>query len=166
MPTKSKATIAPAFGPPHPDLDAANLRILAALQDDPRLSMSALARVVGMSAPTVTQRVRNMEEAGIIRGFQLVLDPAAIGLPVTGVVRVRPGPGQLPKLIELAQRHPQVTACDRITGEDCVVIRLHAATVPALESVLDEFLLFGQTTTSIVVSEPVPARPLPLPDGD
>lgn len=107
-----------------------------------------------------------MEEVGIITGFRMTVDPAAIGLPVTGLVRVRPGPNQLPGLMKAAHEHPQVTACDRITGEDCVVIRLHAATVPALESVLDEFLLYGQTTTSIVVSQPVPARPLPLPLPD
>lgn len=105
-----------------------------------------------------------MEQAGIISGYHLTIDPAAIGLPVAGVVRVRPGPDQLPGLMKAAREHPQVTACDRITGEDCLVIRLHAATVPALESVLDEFLLYGQTTTSIVVSQPVPPRPLPLPE--
>jgi Transcriptional regulators len=164
MPSKSTKSPVSAFGPRHPELDQVNLRLLAVLQADPRLSMSALARTVGMSAPAVTARVRRMEEVGIITGFHVTVDPAAIGLPVTGLVRVRPGPGQLPGLMKAARNHPQVTACDRITGEDCVVIRLHAATVPALESVLDEFLLYGQTTTSIVVSQPVPPRPLPLPE--
>ncbi|MBB2894074.1 Lrp/AsnC family transcriptional regulator [Flexivirga oryzae] len=164
MPSKRQVPEQIAFGPHHPELDEVNLRILAALHRDPRLSMSALARAVGLSAPTVTQRVRRMEEAGIITGFSMLVDPAALGLPVTGLVRVRPGPGQLPKLIELAQSHPQVSACDRITGEDCVILRVHAATVEGLEGVLDRLLLFGQTTTSIVVSQPVAPRPLPLPE--
>ena len=82
---------------------------------------------------------------------------------MTALVRVRPGPGQLPKVAEAARQVPQVVECYRITGEDCFLLKLHAPSVAQLEEVLDRFLLFGQTTTSIVVSIPVPTRPLPLP---
>lgn len=80
-------------------------------------------------------------------------------------MRVRPGPGQLPKVVELADRTPQVTECHRVTGEDCFVMRLHAASLAELEALLDRFLLHGQTTSSVVVSSPVPPRQLPLGDG-
>jgi Lrp/AsnC family leucine-responsive transcriptional regulator len=144
-------------------LDPPNLRLLAELQADPRLSMSALARRVGMSAPAVTERVQRLERAGIIRGYRLDIDPAAVGLPVAAWVRVRPGPGQLPKIAGLASATPEVVECHRVTGEDCFLMRVHVPAVADLELVLDKFLLYGQTTSSILVSSPVPARPAPPP---
>jgi Lrp/AsnC family leucine-responsive transcriptional regulator len=144
-------------------LDAVNVRLLAELHGNPRLSMSALARRVGMSAPAVTERVQRLETAGVILGYHMDVDPAALGLPVTALVRIRPGPGQLPKIAQAARETAQVAECHRITGEDCFLLRVHAPSIGELEEVLDRFLLFGQTTTSIVVSTPVPPRPLPLP---
>jgi Lrp/AsnC family leucine-responsive transcriptional regulator len=144
-------------------LDAANLRLLSELQADPRLSMSELGRRVGMSAPAVTERVQRLEAAGVIAGYRMDVDPAALGMPVTALVRIRPGPGQLPKIARAAQETAQVVECNRITGEDCFLLKVHAPSIAELEEILDRFLLFGQTTTSIVVSTPVPARPLPLP---
>jgi Lrp/AsnC family leucine-responsive transcriptional regulator len=144
-------------------LDEINLRLLAELRADPRVSMAALARRTGMSAPAVTERVRRLEREGVIVGYRLDIDPAAVGLPVTAFARIRPMPGSLPKIAELAAELPQVTECYRITGEDCFLIKLHAATIEAIEAVLDRFLVYGNTTTSIVVSTPVPRRPPPLP---
>jgi len=144
-------------------LDAVNLRLLSQLQDNPRLSMSELARRVGMSAPAVTERVQRLEAAGVIVGYRMDIDPAALGMPVTALVRIRPGPGQLPKIALAAQETAQVVECHRITGEDCFLLKIHAPSIGELEEILDRFLLFGQTTSSIVVSTPVPARSLPLP---
>jgi len=145
-------------------LDPVNVRILRALCADPRLSMSALGRQVGMSAPAVTERVQRLEEAGVIRGYRLDIDPAAVGFPVAAWVRVRPGPGQLPKIAELAAAIPEVVECHRITGDDCFLMKMYVPAVDQLEDVLDRFLLYGQTTSSIVQSSPVPPRPVPLPD--
>jgi len=144
-------------------LDAVNLRLLAALQRDPRTTMSALAREVGMSSPAVTERVQRLERAGVIRGYRLDIDPAALGLPVTAWVRVRPGPGQLPKVAALAVDLPQVSECHRISGDDCFLVKVHAATIESLTETLDQILVFGQTTTSLVHSSPVPPRALPVP---
>jgi Lrp/AsnC family leucine-responsive transcriptional regulator len=163
MPVKRRQSTPSAFGTPHPELDETNLRLLAELIADARLPMSALARRVGMSAPAVTERVRRMREAGILTGYTAGIDPAALGLPVAAYVRIRPGPGQLPRLMDHAAGHEQVSECHRITGEDCLLVKVHAPTIEQLESVLDSFLLYGQTTTSIVVSSPVPPRQLPLP---
>jgi Lrp/AsnC family leucine-responsive transcriptional regulator len=146
-----------------PELDAANVRILRALGEDPRMSMSALGRRVGMSAPAVTERVQRLEEAGVIRGYRLDIDPAALGFPVAAWVRVRPGPGQLTKIAELAVTLPEVVECHRITGEDCFLMKVYVPAVDQLESVLDRFLLYGQTTSSIVQSSPVPPRQVSLP---
>ena len=147
-------------------LDAVNLRLLAELQADPRMSMSELARRVGMSAPAVTERVQRLEAAGVIAGYRMDIDPAALGMPVTALVRIRPGPGQLPKIALAARETAQVVECHRITGEDCFLIKVHAPSIGELEEILDRFLVFGQTTTSIVVATPVPPRPLPLPTAD
>jgi Lrp/AsnC family transcriptional regulator, leucine-responsive regulatory protein len=147
-------------------LDDVNRAVLAELDANPRISMSALGRRVGMSAPAVTERVQRLERAGVIRGYRLDVDPAALGLPVTAFTRVRPAPGQLPKVAELARKLSHVSECYRMTGEDCFLVKVHAATVPELEDVLDQFLLFGQTVSSIVVSTPVPPRPLPVPGPD
>jgi Lrp/AsnC family leucine-responsive transcriptional regulator len=94
-------------------LDSVNRRLLAELHTDPRITMSALARRVGMSSPAVTERVQRMERARVIRGYRLDVDPAALGLPVTAWVRVRPVPGQLPKIAELATALPAITECHR-----------------------------------------------------
>jgi len=144
-------------------LDETNRRLLTELHADPRISMSALARRVGMSAPAVTERVQRLERAGIITGYWMEVSPAALGFPVTAFVRVRPTAGQLPRIAELAASLPQITECHRITGEDCFLLKMHAATVEQVEDILDQFLLYGQTVTSIVVSTPVPLRPLPVP---
>jgi Lrp/AsnC family transcriptional regulator, leucine-responsive regulatory protein len=139
-------------------LDDTNTSLLKALTDDPRASAAELARVVGMSAPAVRERISRLERAGVIRGYRVDIDPAAIGLPVAAWVRVRPGPGQLPKVADLAARTPEVSECHRISGEDCFLLKVHAPAIEALEGVLDQFLMYGQTISSIVVSTPVPPR--------
>ena len=149
----------------HSDLldDPRNIELLRSLRDDPRLGTAELARRVGMSAPAVRERVLRLEEAGVIRGYRLDLDPAALGYPVAAWVRVRPAPGQLPKVTELARSMPQVVECHRVTGDDCFVVKSCLASIENLDQVLDQFLTYGQTTTSIIQSTPVPPRGLPLP---
>ncbi|HKZ72810.1 MAG TPA: Lrp/AsnC family transcriptional regulator, partial [Steroidobacteraceae bacterium] len=124
-----------------------------------------LARRVGMSAPAITERVLRLRDAGVIRREWLDIDQQALGLAVTAYVRVRPLPGALPKIIELAQSTPEVIECHRVTGEDCFVMKVLAAHIHELEALLDEFLLYGTTTSSIVVSSPVPPRTPPMPPG-
>ena len=139
--------------------DAVDRQLLTILAGDARVTTAELARRVGMSSPAVRDRVTRLEEAGVIRGYHADIDPAKVGLPVAAWVRVRPGPGQLPKIADLAQRSPQVSECHRITGDDCFLLKVHGPSIEALESVLDGFLLFGQTTTALVVATPVPPRP-------
>ena len=146
------------------EIDAVNRRVLEELQRDPRLTMSELGRRVGMSSPAVTERVRRLEETGVIRGYALELDPAALGLPIAAYVRIRPNPGQLPRIAELAQQIPEVVECHRVTGEDCFVLKVYLPAIDQLDRLLDGFLLYGSTTTSIIQSTPVPLRPPPLPE--
>ncbi len=148
----------------HEEIDTVNIRILEELQRNPRLTMSELGRRVGMSSPAVTERVRRLEEARVIRGYRLELDPVALGLPIAAYVRIRPNPGQLPRIAELARQIPEVVECHRVTGEDCFILKVYFPAIDQLDRLLDSFLLYGSTTTSIIQSSPVPLRPLPLPE--
>jgi len=143
--------------------DERNVALLKLLRDDPRMSVSELARKIGMSAPAIRERLFKLEEAGVIRGYRLELDPAALGFPVSAYVRVRPAPGQLAKIAELARALPQVVECHRVTGEDCFVLKIFLPSLNDLDETLDQFLVYGQTTTSLIQSSPVPPRSLPLP---
>lgn len=144
--------------------DDRNVDLIRLLQDDPRMTVSELARRVGMSAPAVKERVTRLEESGVILGYRLELSPRALGWPITAFIRVRPMPGQLSKIAELAESIPQVAECHRITGEDCFIMKVHLDALESMDKILDRFLAYGQTTTSIVQSTPVLNRSPPLPD--
>jgi Lrp/AsnC family leucine-responsive transcriptional regulator len=146
------------------EIDSVNIRVLEELQRDPRLTMSELGRRVGMSSPAITERVRRLEEAGVIRGYCLDLNPAALGLPIAAYIRIRPNSGQLPKIAELAQQIAEVVECYRVTGEDCFILKVYIPAIDQLDRILDSFLLYGSTTTTIIQSTPVPLRPPPLPE--
>jgi Lrp/AsnC family transcriptional regulator, leucine-responsive regulatory protein len=139
-------------------LDVTNRQLIAALQEDARLSLAELGRRVGLSAPAVGERLARLEQTGVIRGYHADVDPRALGYSLDVVLRVRPAPRQLTKVAELARGTPEITECHRVTGEDCFVMRVHVRDVVHLEEVIDGFLLYGQTTTSIVQSSPVPGR--------
>lgn len=152
------------YNPSETVSDPLNLQILTELQKDPRLSMTALGKRVGLSPPAVTERVRRLEDMGIIKAYRLEIDPSALGLPLTAYVRVRPHSGQqLPKIAELARSIPEVAECHRVTGEDCFIVKVYLPSLEQLDRILDEFLVFGTTTTSLVQSSPVPLRQPPLP---
>jgi Lrp/AsnC family leucine-responsive transcriptional regulator len=165
MPSIQQQKYAMSLRPSELLLDARNVQLLRLLCGDPRMTISELARRVEMSAPATRERIRRLEEAELIKGYRLEVDPRALGFPLAAFVRVRPVPGKLAKIIELAQRMPQVTECHRVTGEDCFILKLHFESLEGLDALLDQFLAFGQTTTSLVQSTPVPPRGLPLP-GD
>ena len=139
-------------------LDQTNLRLLAELQADARLSLAELGRRVGLSSPAVAERVGRLERDGVIRGYHADVDPRALGFALSAVIRIRPAPRQIPEVARRARETPEVVECNRITGDDCFVMRAHVRDVDHLEEVIDRFTLFGQTTTSIVQSSPVPGR--------
>ena len=143
---------------PAPVLDPVNRRLLAELQEDARLSNAELGRRVGLSAPAVAERLARLRDAGVILGYHAAVDPRALGLSLSAILRIRPAPRELPKVAELAGRTPEVVECHRITGEDCFFMKLHVRDVEHLEEVIDDFALYGQTTTSIMQSSPVPRR--------
>ncbi|HEX5924718.1 MAG TPA: Lrp/AsnC family transcriptional regulator, partial [Baekduia sp.] len=104
------------------------------------------------------ERVRRLTDDGVIRGFRTDVDPRALGYALSAIVRIRPAPRQLAKVADLARATPEVVECHRITGEDCFFIKAHVRDVEHLEEVIDRFTLFGQTTTSVMQTSPVPLR--------
>ena len=144
-------------------LDEVNRALIRELVAEPRLSFAELGRRVSLSPPAVAERVGRLQEAGVLR-HRVEVAPEAVGLPLAAWVRIRPAPGQLPNVAELAGRVPEVVLCDRISGEDCFLLKLHVASMAHLEELLDRFIVLGQTTSSFVVASPVPPRALPA-DG-
>jgi Lrp/AsnC family leucine-responsive transcriptional regulator len=144
--------------------DPTDVEILRRLGENPRLAITELARRVGMSAPAVRERVQRLEDIGAIAGYQLQVDPRALGYTVMVFIRIRPNPGKLQAIAEIARKMPNVVECHRITGEDCFIVKAYLHNLEELDDVLDRFLIYGHTTTSIAQSSPVPGRALPLPE--
>lgn len=142
-------------------LDQIDHRIISELSTDGRVSFAELGRRTNLSSPAVTERVKRLEQAGVITGYRAEVDPRALGYQLTAIVRVKPAVRQLAKIAELAAAIPQIEECLRITGEDCFYIKLHLGSIEELPEVLDRFLLYGETTTSIVNATPVARRDPP-----
>jgi Lrp/AsnC family leucine-responsive transcriptional regulator len=143
-------------------VDPTNLRLIAELASDARLSLAELGRRVGLSSPAVAERLSRLERDGVIAGYRTIVDPRALGYELAAVLRMRPAPRQIPKVAEVARATPEVVECHRVTGEDCFYMKLHVRSVEHLEEVIDRFTPYGQTTTSIIQSSPVPARSVAL----
>ena len=137
-------------------LDDTDRSIVAALQADARVRTSELARRVALSAPAVAERLRRLEDGGVI-SYRTEVNPAALGYPICALVRISPHSLGLPRIPEIARATPEVTECYRVTGEDCYVLKLHLRSMDDLEGILDRFTEHGRTTTSIIHSVPVPA---------
>jgi Lrp/AsnC family leucine-responsive transcriptional regulator len=145
-------------------MDATDRRIIEELQADGRLAMAELGRRVKLSAPAVAERVQRLERDGVITGYHAAVDPRRIGYPLAAIVRIAPATRQLEKIRELVRESPEVVECHRITGEDCFFLKLHVRSMDDLEPLLDRFMPYGRTTTSLIHSSPVPRRPLPIPN--
>jgi Lrp/AsnC family transcriptional regulator, leucine-responsive regulatory protein len=142
------------------EIDATDRKLLDALVTNARISNAELARRVKLSGPTVSERIKRLEEAGVIEGYTVRINAEALGLPVSAWLRIRPIPGQLHKVAEILRGLPDVVECDRVTGEDCFVARAHVKSVKDLERLIDEVIPYATTNTSIIQSSPV-ARRLP-----
>lgn len=151
-------------GPP----DRVDATILRALAENARISLAEIARLVGLSAPSVAERIRRLEDAGVITGYSAGIDPRALGLSISAWLRIRPLPGELARVAEIVRSLPEIVECDRITGEDCFLARAHVASVGDLERLIDRIIPHATTNTSIIQSSPVPRRlpPILTRDGD
>jgi Lrp/AsnC family transcriptional regulator, leucine-responsive regulatory protein len=140
-------------------LDETGWRLLQELQENARLSYSELGQRVGLSSPAVADRVRRMEEAGVISGYHAEVDMSRIGLPVQAIIRLRSGAGRSCQRIAVwASDVPEVIECYRVSGDDSVVVKVAASSVTHLENVVNQLSQYGYTSTSIIFSNPMKRR--------
>ncbi|MFJ3097993.1 Lrp/AsnC family transcriptional regulator [Streptomyces hydrogenans] len=138
--------------------DATDWRILDALQAQGRASYAELARAVSMSPSAVTERVRRLEEAGVITGYSAVVDHERLGLPILAFVRLRYPTGNYKPFHDLVAVTPEVLEAHHVTGDDCFVIKVAARSMRHLEEISGKIGTLGSVTTSIVYSSPLPRR--------
>ena len=144
------------------DIDGVDEKILEILTTDARVSVTELARLVSMSGPSVSERIKRLEEAGVITDYTVNINYKAIGLSIAAWLRIRPIAGQLKNVVEVLKTIPEIVECDRITGEDCFIARAYVGSIEELEMVIDQILPYAMTNTSIIQSSPVKRRIPPL----
>ncbi|WP_018902721.1 Lrp/AsnC family transcriptional regulator [Rhizobium sp. 2MFCol3.1] len=147
---------------PNNDLDDIDRRLLEALAADARMSLKELAQAAGLSSPSAGERLRRLEERGVISAFTVDIDPTALGYPLQAIVRVRPLPGQLHVVERIIRETPEFVECDKVTGDDCFVARLVVRSMAQLDTILDKVAEKAETSTSMVKASPVKRRLPPL----
>jgi Lrp/AsnC family leucine-responsive transcriptional regulator len=114
---------------------------------------------LAISPQSVSERLKRLQDVGIVAGFRVDLDPGSLGLGIGAYIRIRPAMGELARVAQIVADIPEIVECDRVTGEDCFVAKAFVANVADLESVIDRLIPFARTSTSIIQSSPVPRRP-------
>jgi len=147
-------------------LDLIDGKLLACLQEDARLSFRALGRQVGLSQPAVADRVRRLENAGVLTGYRGQIDRTAAGLPITAFLRVRCTTDKFKAVQRLASDLPAVLECHHVTGEDCFLVKVAAAAMPDLEATIERFREHGETVSSVVLSTVAENKPIALNTTD
>ena len=135
--------------------------LINALMEDSRRSLKALAQVSGLSAP-VSANACGAEERGVLRGYTVEVDPRSFGYQLQAIVRIRPLPGQLQEVERQIIAIPEFTECDKVTGEDCFIARLHVRSMEQLDTLLDRINVLAETNTAIIKKTPVKRRLPPM----
>ena len=136
--------------------------LISALMEDSRRSLKALAQISGLSSPSVAERLRKLEERGVLAGYTVEVDPKAFGYQFQAIVHIRPLPGQLQVVERKIQEIPEFTECDKVTGDDCFIARLCVRSMDQLDTLLDRINVHAETSTAIVKKTPVKRRLPPM----
>jgi Lrp/AsnC family leucine-responsive transcriptional regulator len=139
-------------------LDALGWAIVKALQENARLSYAELGRQVGLTAPAVAERMRKLEDAGILTGYHATVNPAKLDLSIAvwmqlGMLR---GPAQ--QVMDVIRTLPEVLECYNVTGTSCFLIKAVLPSMARLEALIEQLSAYGQTTTMVILSSPIPRR--------
>ena len=140
------------------ELDEIDRRIVKILIDDARISLKELAAQVKLSSPSVAERLRRLDERGAIRAFTIDVDPRALGYELQAIVRIRPLPGKMLAVQKLITEIGEFSECDKVTGEDCFIGRLHLRSIEHLDQILDRIADKAETNTAIVKAQPIQRR--------
>lgn len=139
-------------------LDQIDWKILKNLQENARISYAELGRKINLTTPAVIERIRKLEDAGIITGYRAEIDTAKVGLPITAFLRMSISGVNYSHIIEVAEESNEVLECHRGTGSDSFIMKVAVADVGHLQKLIDKLTPYGITTTSIVLSSPVKTR--------
>lgn len=143
-------------------IDEIDRQIVGCLAEDARMSLKVLSARVGLTSPSTAERVKRLEERRVIQGYGAHVNLAALGYTLQALVRVRPMPGMLHKVDKMIQAIPECIECDKVTGEDCFVMRLVVRSIEQLDELLDGLAEYAQSNTAIVKSSPVKRRLPPI----
>lgn len=138
-----------------PLIDDIARKMLEELQRDARISYAELGRRVGLSPSATTERLRNLEDAGVIRGYRVDIDPASLGLNVAAIIRMACDGEQYRRFVAFLETCADVRECHHVTGSDALMIKVLVGSIEELEQLVMKFLRFGVPTTSIVLSSPL-----------
>nr|BBH87022.1 AsnC family transcriptional regulator [Thermosporothrix sp. COM3] len=140
-------------------LDPIGWKLLHALQENARLSYSELGQRVGLTSPAVAERIRKMEDAGIISGYHAEINRAKLGFALTAFIRMQVHAGErYSRFATFAKDIPEVLECYRITGSDAMILKVMAASMEHLETLIERISVYGMLTTSLVLSASVTRR--------
>jgi Lrp/AsnC family leucine-responsive transcriptional regulator len=139
-------------------LDKIGWQLLRVLQDDARLSYSELGRRIGLSSPAVAERVRRMEDAGVITGYRAMIEPSKVGYATTAFIHLKTIGDNHANIATVAHSLSEILECHHVTGQDSYMIKVIVASMAHLEHVISQLREYGETTTSIVLSSPVKSK--------
>ncbi len=139
-------------------IDDIDRNVLKELQQDARISYAELGRRVGLTTPAVIERVRKLEDAGVITGYRAEIDASKVGLPIIAFIRMSISGVDYSHIVEVAEQSNEVLECHRGTGSDSFIMKVAVASVEHLQEIIDKLTPYGITTTAIVLSSPVKRR--------
>ena len=136
-------------------LDSLNWKILQHIQQNARMSNSEIGRRVGISSPAVSERIKKMEDAGVIHGYRTVISPFETGYQLKAIITLRAFMGKLKPFLEKVKTYDEVLNCYRITGNENIVMEVVLRNQKHLETLIDQLIVYGETKTQIVLSHVV-----------
>jgi len=141
-------------------MDNLNIKILKCLQENARLSNAEIGRRVGISSPAVSDRIKKLEDAGVIEAYRTIVSPFAIGYQLKAIITLRAFIGMLKPFLDKVKTYDEVVNCYRITGEENIVMEVVLRDHKHLEIFIDQLISYGTTKTQIVLSRIVKQKEL------
>ena len=140
-------------------LDETDRKIIEILQEDGRISMKDLGKLIGLTSPAVSERIKRLENCGIISGYKAIINPDALGRNIKAFIHISlPGSQSYAEFLENAKNDPKIVECHHITGDDCSLLKVLVSDMQELESVIDSIKKIGSTKTSVILSTPIQAK--------
>lgn len=139
-------------------LDPVDRAICLALSQNARLTIREIARIIGLSSPSATERMRRLEDSGVIAGYTITVDNQVVGQPIGAHFRLRPIAGEIPRIVAMLTETPEMVEADRVTGDNCLVAKAYVTDLRELERLIDRFLPYAATTADVIQSTPIKRR--------